>query len=346
MDSFFPSVEILDSPHLKNKPIAVGGLPNARGVIASCNYIARKYGVHSAMASHKALILCPTLTIIKPNMQKYFSYSKKIKDIFCKYTDKVEPLALDEAYLDVTNSTLHQNSATLIAMEIKKDILESTKLTASAGVAPNKFLAKVASDWNKPNGLMTITPKIIDSFILELCVKKIPGVGKVTAKKMKDMGIYSCKDLQILELGELMKNFNNYGYKLYNFARGIDNREIVTERIRKSLSVENTFPIDLKNLEECLLQVKPLLEAFKKRLETADNLEITKLFVKLKDSNFKQATLESSSYQEPSIDNFKSLIEKCYNRLCTPIRLIGIGVRFNNDTVNQLNFEQQLKLVR
>lgn len=330
MDSFFPSVEILDSPHLKNKPVAVGGMPERRGVIASCNYIARKYGVHSAMASHRALMLCPHLTIIRTNMDKYVKYSKVIREIFAQYTDKIEPLSLDEAYLDVTDSKFHQNSATLIAKEIKKTIFDTTRLTSSAGVAPNKFLAKVASDWNKPNGLMVITPKIIDKFILELPIQKIPGVGKVTAQKMKNMGINLCKDLQDLTKFELIQHFKNYGLTLYELARGIDEREVITERIRKSLSVENTFSEDLKTLESCLKQIEALFEDFSRRIKKADNLKIAKLFVKLKDNQFKQVTFESSHYKKPSIEHFNILLKNCYTKLPTPIRLIGIGVRFED----------------
>jgi DNA polymerase-4 len=237
MDSFFASVEIRDKLELASKPVAVGGLAEHRGVIATSNYIARKYGVHSAMSTSKELTICPNLVVIKPNIEKYNEVSQKINKIFYEFTDQIEPVSIDESYLDVTNCKGFNGSATKIAIEIKKLIYQQEKLTASAGVSINKFLTKIASDWNKPDGLFVLSPGKVNSFVKNLSLTKIPGVGKVTAKRLAELGFFTYGELQSCSLEELRKHFGKFSYKLYSFVRGIDCREIVTSRIRKSLSV-------------------------------------------------------------------------------------------------------------
>ena len=211
MDCFYAQVELRDRPELRGKPVAVGGCPDNRGVISTADYVARKYGVRSAMSAAYAMKICPHLTIIHQGFQKYKLESEKIREVFCRYTNLIEPLSLDEAFLDVTESTECEGSATFLARKIRSEIFAETGLTASAGIASNKFLAKIASDWKKPNGQFTVHPNDIDKFMVDLKVEKIFGVGKVTAKKMNSLGIYTCYDLQGLSHSDLIRNFGKWG---------------------------------------------------------------------------------------------------------------------------------------
>ncbi|RYZ65306.1 MAG: DNA polymerase IV, partial [Proteobacteria bacterium] len=240
MDAFYASVELRDRPEFIGKPISVGGSPDGRGVVATANYEARKFGVKSAMPMATAIRLCPHLVCIRPDFAKYKRESRKVREIFERFTSKIEPLSLDEAYLDVTGLDLFDGSATRIANEIRRLIKEETGLTASAGVAPNKFLAKIASDINKPDGIKVIRPHEIDDFMRTLPIEKIWGVGKVTAKKMHSLGFFTCGDLQRKSIAELTAFFGSWGAKLYDYSRGIDNRSVKESRERKSLSVEET----------------------------------------------------------------------------------------------------------
>jgi len=251
-DCFYASIEMRDNPELANLPIAVGGSPNRRGVVATCNYEARKYGIHSAMASATARKLCPDLIIIRPDMEKYRQASQLIHQVFQRFTELIEPLSLDEAYLDVSECEKYAGSATRIASAIRSEVHESVGITISAGIAPNKFLAKIASDWQKPNGQYVIRPDQVQSFVATLPVKKLHGVGKVTAAKMKRLGLECCEDLRNLGEEELRKHFGSFGDRLHMLSQGIDNREVQTNRVRKSLSVENTYAEDLPSLERCL----------------------------------------------------------------------------------------------
>ena len=214
-DSFYASVEMRDDASLRELPIAVGGSASRRGVIATCNYEARKYGLHSAMPMAQALRLCPDLVVVPTNMEKYRVESQRVQSIFYEYTDLVEPLSLDEAFLDVSECKQHQGSATRIAEEIRNRVREEVGITISAGIAPNKFLAKIASDWKKPDGQFTVTPQDIDAFMIELPVAKIFGVGSVTAKKMSAMNIHTCGDLQQIAASELAKRFGKFGTRLH-----------------------------------------------------------------------------------------------------------------------------------
>lgn len=259
MDAFFASVEQRDNPSLKGKPVAVGG-SSERGVVAAASYEARKYGVRSAMSSKIAAQKCPHLIFVKPRFESYRAVSHQIREIFAEYTPLIEPLSLDEAYLDVTNNLKGIESATQIAIEIKEKIKMRTQLTASAGVSYNKFLAKIASDFNKPDGLYIIKPKQGPLFVETLEIDRFHGIGKVTAQKMHKMGIFTGKDLREYDEAFLVKHFGKIGRYYYQIARGIDTRIVNPERIRKSVGSENTFMQDLEARAEIQLGLEPLIE--------------------------------------------------------------------------------------
>ena len=316
-----------DNPSLAGKPIAVGGSPKRRGVVATCNYEARKYGIHSAMASAMARNRCPELIIVRPDMEKYREASALIHEIFEGYTSIIEPLSLDEAFLDVSDCSLFEGSATRIAEDIRKNVKKTVGITISAGIAPNKFLAKIASDWNKPDGQFVIKPQEVDGFVKNLPVKKLHGVGKVTASKMHSIGVQTCGDLQDLSEDELRDKFGNSGKRLYLLAQGIDDRPVKTERIRKSLSVETTFSQDIVDFEGCLKELPELMRQLDTRLvKIQNNYRISKQVVKIKFNDFIQTTAETiSPSANPQI--FEELCEEGYARRERPVRLLGIGVR-------------------
>lgn len=326
MDCFFAAIEEREHPELKGQPVAVGGSADKRGVLATCNYEARRYGLHSAMPTRTALQRCPELVLQSVNMPLYKEVSQDIFDIFHRYTELIEPLSLDEAYLDVSGL----GSATLIAQDIRTTIQKEQKLTASAGIAPNKFLAKIASDWNKPDGQFVITPDDIDEFIQKLPVKRIHGVGKVTATKLQAMGINHCGDLQTYSREQLEERFGRFGQQLYEYARGIDHRPVKTHRVRKSLSVETTFDQDLPGLDHCLEALPGLLDTLQHRLgrlgsEQTGNIEA--LFVKIKFDNFDLTTAQAPS-NNLKLDLACALMEKGWLREQRPVRLLGVGVHF------------------
>ncbi len=258
MDAFYVSVELRDRPDLKGLPVVVAW-EGERSVVCAASYEVREYGVHSAMSVAKAKQLCPKAIYLSPNFNKYRAVSTQIREIFKKHTDLIEPLSLDEAYLDVTENKLDIPFATEVAQLIRQDIFETTGLTASAGVAPNKFLAKIASDWNKPNGLTVISPQKMMDFLMPLPVQKIPGVGRVTLSKMHHLKIYTVSDLATHSLGELVHHFGSYGYRLFQLAQGIDRRAVKPDREPKQISAENTFVSDLA-IEEIADTLLPLAE--------------------------------------------------------------------------------------
>ena len=231
-DCFYASIEMRDNPALRGKPIAVGGSPERRGVVATCNYEAREFGIHSAMASATARRLCPDLIIIRTDMEKYRLASSRIHAIFQRYTDLIEPLSLDEAYLDVSDCDAFRGSAIRIAEAIRNEVRETVGITISAGIAPNKFLAKIASDWNKPDGQFAVLPNEVEDFVAKLAVKKLHGVGKVTAAKMHKLNLKTCKDLQNFGADGLTEHFGSFGERLFQLSKGIDNRPVSTDRIR------------------------------------------------------------------------------------------------------------------
>lgn len=288
MDAFYASVEQRDHPEYKGKPLVVGG-DHERGVIAAASYEARKYGVRSAMPSVVAKRKCPDLIFVKGNFDKYKAVSQQIRDIFYEYTDLVEPLSLDEAFLDVTFAKKGKPSATLIAREIKQRIKETTNLTASAGVSYCKFLAKIASDEKKPDGLFVITPDEAMAFIEKLEVRKFFGIGKVTAEKLNAQGIYFGSDLQKLDQQELVRQFGKSGLYYYHIVRGIDDRPVIPSRERKSLGAEHTFSQDYYQLEELKVQMQKIEDELWQRLQRADKYGRT-LTLKIKFSDFEQIT--------------------------------------------------------
>lgn len=316
-----------DNPDLANLPIAVGGSPNRRGVVATCNYEARKFGIHSAMASAMARKLCPDLIIIRPDMEKYRKASELIHQVFQHYTELIEPLSLDEAFLDVTDCNQYLGSATRIAEAIRQEVRASVGITISAGIAPNKFLAKIASDWEKPNGQFVIRPEQVSAFVATLPVKKLHGVGKITAAKMKRLGLECCEDLRQLGEEELRKHFGSFGDRLHKLSQGIDNRTVQTDRIRKSLSVENTFAEDLPSLESCLNALPALEQQLLKRMQNLkDRYQIQKQFVKIKFHDFVGTTVEMIS-STTDANNYRALCEQGFARGNKPVRLLGMGVK-------------------
>lgn len=336
-DCFYAAVEMRDDPSLRGKPLAVGGRPDQRGVVATCNYEARQFGVRSAMATSQALQRCPDLIVMPPAMDKYRAASKQILAIYRDYTDLVEPLSLDEAYLDVTDSPHFQNSATLIAQEIRQRIADTVGITASAGIAPNKFLAKIASDWNKPNGQYVIRPHEIDDFVAVLPVDKLFGVGKVTAMKLKKLGAFTCTDLRQWSIAELQHHFGKFGGRLYGLCRGIDKRQVSSSQERKSVSVEETYVVDLPNLDACLLELQALIELLQQRVQRAKaERQIHKLFVKIRFDDFRRTTAECVS-STLDVALCRKLLETAHQRGHRPVRLLGVGVRLEEDEYfNQL----------
>jgi DNA polymerase-4 len=345
-DCFYASVEMRDDPSLRGRPLAVGGRPDQRGVVATCNYEARAFGVHSAMPTAQAIKLCPDLLVLPPSMDKYRAASRQIMEIYRDYTELVEPLSLDEAYLDVSASIRCKGSATLIAQEIRQRIFDAVGITASAGVAPNKFVAKIASDWNKPDGLFLVRPEEVDAFVSALPVKKLFGVGKVTAAKLNKLGAQTCGDLRGWTMQELQHHFGSFGARLYDLSRGIDERDVCPSRERKSISTEETYTPDVPDLPACLALLPELVEQLLGRIKRAGaDKAISKLFVKIKFSDFQQTTVECVG-QAPHIPTFARLMETGWQRASRPVRLLGVGVRLGEaDNVEQLSLFDELTTV-
>ena len=331
-DSFYASVEIREDPSLAGKPIAVGGRASRRGVIATASYEARAFGVRSAMASSRAMSLCPQLIILAPRFDLYRAISTQFHEVFREFTDCIEPLSLDEAYLDVSESTLCGGSATLIAQRIRERIRERTGLTVSAGIAPNKFLAKVASDWNKPDGQFTVAPEQVADFVRDLPVRKINGVGKVMTRRLARLGVQTCGDLQQLSLTDLVTQFGKYGKRLSEVARGIDDRPVQTARVRKSISVERTFSEDLADQALMRAALDTLLQELGQRFARIESrYHPIKRFIKVKFADFSQTTLEEGlpadgSEWEAAAD-YHRLLASAWPRGSQPVRLLGAGLR-------------------
>ncbi len=326
-DCFYAAVEVRDNPALKGKPIAVGGSATRRGVIATASYEARKFGVRSAMASATAVKRCPQLILIPGRMAEYREASRQMHEIFADYTDLIEPLSLDEAFLDVSNCPRCRGSATLIAQEIRQRIAARVGITVSAGIAPNKFIAKVASDLNKPNGQYVVTPEQVNDFLETLPVKRIWGVGKVTAERLEQQGIQTCGDVRRHDIYQFVQQFGQFGEHIHNLANGVDNRPVVSEWRRKSVSVEHTYETDLPDLESCQEKIPALLESLQKRLQRLDeDYRIQNCFLKMKFFDFNQTTIERQQ-TEPSYADYAMLCEEAWQRGQVPVRLLGIGAR-------------------
>lgn len=325
-DCFYVAVEERDDPSLRGRPVAVGGDASSRGVIATCNYEARAYGVHSAMPTSVALRLCPDLILLPGNMAKYREVSEQMQSIFSRFTAIIEPLSLDEAYLDVTEAPFYNGSATFMAEAIRQQVARELGITVSAGVAPNKFLAKVASDWMKPDGLFVLPPARVEEFVAALSVARIPGVGEVMLNRLRGLGIETCGQLQAYNKVALYQQVGAIAERLFDFAQGIDERVVKTESVRKSLSVEHTYVFDLPDRQTARARLPELYEKLKRRLQTLEShYKIMSPFIKLKFCDFSATTLERGSLL-PSLPVFASLLDMAYQRGQKPVRLIGIGV--------------------
>lgn len=328
MDAFYASVELRENPQLKGLPVVVAW-DGPRSVICAASYEARTFGLHSAMSVAAAKRLCPQAVYIPPHFPLYREVSQQIHRIFRRYTDLIEPLSLDEAYLDVTRNFRNIPYASQVAKQIRADILAETGLTASAGVAPNKFLAKIASDWNKPNGQFVLPPEKIAAFLNGLPVKKIPGVGKVTQRKMRDLGIETAGDLQRLTRGELVNLFGKWGYRLYDLARGEDNRAVKPGRDRVQISTEITLPEDLP-LAEITGHLPQLADDLWQQAGRK-NVCFRSITLKLKTADFRILT-RSQTFSSPLPDTAALLQAARKTALRMPqadgltYRLIGLGV--------------------
>lgn len=341
MDCFYAAIEMRDNPRLRDIPLAIGGSADRRGVISTANYPARRYGVHSAMATATALRLCPQLKLLPGRMEVYKATSRLIRDIFSRYTMLIEPLSLDEAYLDVADSPLCNGSATLIAQDIRQTIANELQLTASAGVAPIKFLAKVASEQNKPNGQFVITPSNMEAFLLALPLEKIPGVGKVTAKRLEEKGLHTCADVRQYDLAELLRQFGKFGRVLWERCHGIDERAVSPDRLRKSVGVEKTLAADIHHWHECEGLVEQLYQELELRLRRVKpDLHIARQGVKLKFDDFCQTTQEHV-WPELNKQDLLRLARQTWEerRQTRGVRLVGLHV-----TLLDPQMERQLLL--
>ncbi|MBK1833800.1 DNA polymerase IV [Roseibacillus ishigakijimensis] len=324
MDCFYAAIEERDQPALRGKPVGVGGR-SQRGVLTTANYEARKYGCRSAMPVFMALEKCPHLILVPTRFEVYQEESQKIRAIFGRFSELIEPLSLDEAYLDITALN---SPGPAVAREIRHQIREETGLTASAGIAPNKMLAKVASDWEKPDGQFAIAPEEVAAFMQELPVKKIPGVGQKMAQKLAALQVTTCGDLQRFERVELARRFGKWGSELYDLCRGVDDRAVRVTRERKSLSKETTFRENRQSLEELDAALSPLLESLQESLSEKSERRIKSLVVKLKFADFESTTAErGGSELERAL--FAELLQEAWQRgQGRAVRLLGVGVKF------------------
>lgn len=328
MDCFYAAIEMRDNPKLRERPIAVGGRKEQRGVIATANYPARRYGVRSAMPTAQAFKCCPSLLLLPGRMAYYRQESLKMQQILDRYSTKKEMLSLDEAYLDVSHSQLFAGSATLIAQAIRQDIEQELQLTASAGIASVKFLAKIASELNKPNGQYLIPPEQVDEFVAQLPLNKIPGVGRVTAAKLAQYGWHVGKDLQQVELAQLVKLFGKMGLVLWQRCRGIDPRPVQAQRLRKSVGVERTLTVDNYHWSACLIVMRQLYDELSQRLQhVSHDGRIARLGVKVRFSDFQLTSHEQQAdYLTWSV--FVQLLQDIWQhkRQQRGIRLLGLQV--------------------
>jgi DNA polymerase-4 len=327
MDCFYAAIEERDNPELRGKPLAVAG-SSRRGVLTTANYEARKFGCRSAMPVFKALELCPQLTLVPVRFDRYRAVSSQIRAIFSRFTELMEPLSLDEAYLDVSHL---QTGAAAVAREIRAQIREETWLTASAGISSNKLIAKIASDWNKPDGQFEVKPEEISAFIAALPVGRLWGVGGKTREKLASLGVESCADLQKFDQIELARRFGKWGIELWHLCRGMDDRPVTPDRTRKSLSSETTFSENINQLPELLPPMRGMIDELAGDISAkhADRV-IRSLVVKLKFADFQRTTAERIGH---FLDHgaYEELLAECWKRGGgRPVRLLGVGVRFED----------------
>jgi DNA polymerase-4 len=338
MDCFYAAIEIRDNPELAGKPVAVGGARDRRGVLTTCNYEARKFGVRSAMPTFLALQRCPELIVMPTRFEMYRRDSVKIREILLRFTPLMEPLSLDEAFLDVSRRA---EDPAALAANIRDLIFRETSLTASAGIAPNKMLAKIASDWNKPNGQFEIRPEEISGFMEKLPVQKLWGIGTKSAEKFRRLGIQTCGELQRCSKIQLHEWFGKFGLELFLLCRGDDRREVSPDRERKSLSNERTFTTDLTSVVQCESRRPELFEELMADLKKAGAEEQVKsLFLKIRFADFTRTTVERSGLPL-TIESFLQLLRLGLQRKELGIRLLGLGVRFSEESPES---EAQLEL--
>ncbi len=324
MDCFYAAIEVRDDPSLSGKPVGVGG-SSGRGVLTTANYEARKYGCHSAMPVFKARQLCPDIVLTPVRFEVYREVSAEVRGIFARYTDLVQPLSLDEAYLDMSH---RKESGAALAQEIRSTIFRETGLTASAGIAPNKMIAKVASDWNKPNGQLEVRPEEVDGFMKGLRVGKLQGVGKRGQETLAKMGVETCGDLQQFSKIELVKTLNRWGLELYERCRGRDERAVSVDGVRKSLSKELTFQENIDDFDWLLTVLRSLREEVAEAVEAYDDQEVKSRVVKLKFEDFTQTTAEKAGGVVGD-EVYEELLRLAWSRgEGKAVRLLGAGVKF------------------
>ncbi len=346
MDAFFASVEQRDHPEYRDKPLIVGGQPDSRGVVAACSYEARQYGIHSAMPCARAYRLCPHAIFVRPRFEAYREVSGQIRDIFWRYASEVEPLSLDEAYLDVSYTADYNGSATLIAKAIKRDILAETGLTASAGVSYNKFLAKIASDMDKPDGLYVIRPERGEKFVETLPVGKFHGIGPATETKMKQLGIETGLDLRQKTLAELSERFGKAGQYYFNIARAIDERPVRSQRIRKSLGKETTFAEDIVSETELTAKLLELADIVLENLKK-HQLKARTVTVKVKYADFQQVTRAVTLDHAVTLEDLKTVIPVLLKKTEAGVkaaRLVGLSLSSFDEQSHQAPQVPQLAL--
>ena len=339
-DSFLASLEIRDKPELKNKPVAVGGKAHERGVLTTCNYIAREYGLHSAMPTKKALSLCKDLIVLPVDIDKYKKESKEIFKVFKCYSKKIEPISIDEAYIDVTDSGYCESDPEKMAYQIRSCIWKDFKITASAGISCNKLLAKICSDWNKPNNQYSLSDDEVFDFIKNIRLDMIPGIGKVNFEKCINLNMKYCKDMYIYSIDELEQIFGSFGANLYNLIRGVDQRDVNVNRVRKSISVEDTFLEDIKNVESCIPKLDFL---YKKLMQRCKNNKISQnsvkeIFIKVKFNDFKVISRQFKC-SSLTLKSYIQLFNNNINNPIKPIRLLGLGFTLKDNGGEAMQYD-------
>ena len=342
MDAFYASVEQRDNPQYRGKPLAVGASPRQRGVVCAASYEARKFGIHSAMPSKTAIAKCPNLIFVRPRFEIYRAVSTQIHDVFRRYTDIVEPIALDEAYLDVTKNKLGLPYASTVARHIRHEIFQETNLTASAGVSINKFLAKIASGMNKPNGMTVILPEDAEAFVESLPIEDFHGIGKVTAAKMRELGICNGADLKKSDRYSLVKTFGKVGSYYYNIARAKDNREVETNRIRKSIGAENSFAENLTDEETILIKLKQIAVTLVERINRHQASGRT-LTLKVKFSDYQQIT--RSHTFENCINSLDTIVTEAV-KLLEVIQIEDRSIRLLGISLSNLDNQKKSRIVQ
>ena len=333
MDCFYAAIEVRDCPALRGKPVGVGGARDRRGVLTTCNYEARAFGVHSAMPTFMALQRCPSLIVLPTRFDVYRREAAVVREILHRFSPLVEPLSLDEAYLDVTTQPGAPGS---LAQMIRDLIFHKTKLTSSAGIGPNKLIAKIASAMRKPNGQLEVTAAEVAGFMENLPVREIWGIGEKTERRLQDLGVRTCGELQRFSRPGLVDLFGKFGSELFDLCRGIDDRPVEPDRPRKSLSTEETFPSDLETLEQCEERLGELFQELMADLAQKEtNRRVTKIFVKLKFADFTRTTAERAG-PDPTISAFQTLLSEAFARTGKKVRLIGVGVRFAETTPEEM----------